>query len=70
MQPQADGSFRLNFTGPVGKDYELRATTNLLLQPLLFWDLLDSGTFGIGPIIYDDMSATNNPQRFYRIVVP
>jgi autotransporter-associated beta strand protein len=70
VQPQPGGSIRLNFTGPTGRDYELRASTNLLLSPMTLWDLLDSGTFGISPVIYDDLSATNNPQRFYRIVVP
>ncbi len=68
LQLQADGSFRLSFTGPIGKDYELRASTNL--TSVTIWDQIGNGTFGVGPVIYDDLSATNFPQRFYQIVVP
>ena len=68
--PLNDGNFHLTFTGPAGRDYELRASTNLLLTPVTRWDLLDSDTFGSAPASYDDLSATNYPQRFYRIVVP
>jgi autotransporter-associated beta strand protein len=65
-----DGNFRLTFTGPTGQDYEIRASTNLALVPVTLWDLLSSGTFGNTPIMFDDLSATNHWQRFYRIVVP
>ncbi len=68
--PLGDGNLRLTFTGPAGRDYELRATTNLTLTPLTLWDLLGSGTFGGSPVSYDDSTATNYVQRFYRIVVP
>ena len=65
-----DGNFRLTFSGPTGRDYELRATTNLALTPITFWDLLDNDTFSSSSMIYDDLSATNYPQRFYQIRVP
>jgi autotransporter-associated beta strand protein len=70
VAPLGDGNFRLTFSGPTGKGFELRATTNLMLVPLTLWDLLDSDNFGSSPVIYDDLSATNYPQRFYRILVP
>ncbi len=70
VQPQTGGGIRLNFTGPTGRDYELRASTNLLLSPMTLWDLLDTGTFNNSPVTFDDFDATNHPQRFYQIVVP
>ncbi|MBC8097612.1 MAG: autotransporter-associated beta strand repeat-containing protein, partial [Akkermansiaceae bacterium] len=62
-----DGNFRLTFSGPFGQDYEVRASTNLSLTPVTLWDLLDTGTFGIDPVLFDDLTATNHPQRFYLI---
>jgi autotransporter-associated beta strand protein len=65
-----DGNFRLIFSGPTGQDYELRASTNLALLPVTLWDLLNSGTFGNSPVIFDDLQATNYPQRFFRLELP
>jgi hypothetical protein len=65
-----DGNFRLIFSGPTGQDYELRASTNLALLPVTLWDLLNSGTFGNSPVIFDDLQATNYPQRFYLLQLP
>jgi len=65
-----DGNFRLTFSGPAGQDYELRGTTNLMLMPVTLWDLVGSGTFGNDPVICDDLSATNSPQKFYRLLLP
>lgn len=70
VAPLGDGNFRLTFSGPAGQDYELRATTNLMLTPVTLWDLIGSGTFGNDPVIFDDLSATNNPQKFYRLLLP
>jgi hypothetical protein len=53
-----------------GQYCELRATTDLMLTPVTLWDLLGSGTFGEDPTTFDDLSATNSPQKFYRIMVP
>ena len=65
-----DGNFRLTFSGPAGQDYELRATTNLMLTPVTLWNLAGSGTFGNDPVVFDDLSATNDPQKFYRLLLP
>ena len=70
IQPLGDGNFQLTFTGPTGADYELRATTNLMVSPITLWDLLDTGTFGVGAMTFDDLSATNYPQRFYQLRLP
>ncbi|MBC8096862.1 MAG: hypothetical protein H7Y43_13730, partial [Akkermansiaceae bacterium] len=68
--PLADGNFRLTFSGTAGQDYELRASTNLSLMPVTLWDLLATGTFGNVPVLFDDLTATNHPQRFYLIRIP
>ena len=70
MTSLVDGNFRLSFSGPAGRDYELRATTNLALTPVTLWDLVASGTFSNGAVTFDDSNATNFPQRYYRLVVP
>jgi hypothetical protein len=70
VTPLNDGNFRLTFSGPTGAGYEIRASTNLSLTPVTLWDLLDSGTFGVAPVEFDDLSATNFPQRFYLIRLP
>ncbi|MFO1488548.1 MAG: autotransporter-associated beta strand repeat-containing protein [Verrucomicrobiota bacterium] len=66
----ADGNFRLNFSGPAGSAYELRASTNLALLPVTLWDLVQSGTFGNAPVEFNDLSATNHPSRFYLLRLP
>ena len=68
--PLNDGNFRLTFSGPTSAAYELRASTNLSLAPVTLWDLLDSSTFGNASVSFDDLSATNFPQRFYIIRLP
>ncbi len=65
-----NGAFRLNFSGTTGQAYEVRATTNLLVTPITSWMLLSSGTFNGGAVVFDDLQATNSPQRFYRIRIP
>ncbi len=70
IAPQAGGSFRLTFTGQPGAGYEIRSTTNLALTPIQNWSLLGSGTFGLSPVVFDDLNATNFPLRFYVISVP
>ncbi|TAL02656.1 MAG: hypothetical protein EPO07_07085, partial [Verrucomicrobia bacterium] len=66
----ADGNFRLGFSGTSGVNYEIRASTNVLAAPYTAWTLLGSGTFNGSAVIYDDLSATNFPQRYYLIRVP
>jgi len=65
-----NGAFRLNFTGLSGVGYEIRASTNLVQAPWTNWDLISTGLFNGGPMFFDDLSATNFPQRFYRIRIP
>lgn len=65
-----DGNFRLNFSGAVGQAYEIRATTDLALTPITSWSLLGTGTFTGGIASYDDLQATNYPQRYYLIRQP
>ena len=65
-----DGTLRLNFSGTAGAGYEIRASTNLTLSPVTLWTLLGTGTFGAAPAIFDDVLATNYPQRFYQIRLP
>jgi autotransporter-associated beta strand protein len=68
--PLGDGTFRLLFSGTAGQNYELRGATNVALTPLTSWSLLTSGIFGASPVTFDDLQATNYPQRFYRLRVP
>jgi hypothetical protein len=65
----ADGNFSLTFSGAFGHSYSVRASTNVAL-PIAGWTILDSSTFGSGGVIYDDVAATNYPQRFYLISEP
>ena len=70
ITPLGSSGFRLTFSGPTGQDYEIRATTDAALQPVTRWNLLDGGTFGNTPVSFDDLEATNYPQRFYLIRLP
>lgn len=65
-----DGNFRLNFSGMANQVYEIRASTNLALTPIINWTLLGSGVFGGSAIVFDDLQATNFGQRFYLIRIP
>jgi rhamnogalacturonan endolyase len=62
-----DGNIRLTFSGPTGQGYEIRASTNVVLTPITSWTLLGTGIFTGSPIAFDDLQATNFPQRFYLI---
>jgi len=70
VSQMTNGAFRLTFTGLSGVGYEIRATTNLSLVPWTSWDLISTGLFNGSPALFDDSSATNYPQRFYRIGIP
>jgi hypothetical protein len=37
---------------------------------MTLWDLLSSGAFVNGPVLFDDLQPTNYPQRFYRLRLP
>ncbi len=68
--PLGAGGMRLNFSGPAGYNYEIRASTNVALTPITAWTLLNSGTFAAGPVVFDDLMATNYLQRYYQIRLP
>jgi rhamnogalacturonan endolyase len=65
-----NGSLRLNFSGTANQAYEIRASTNLALIPMTNWTVLGSGVFNGGPVVFDDLQATNFGQRFYLINIP
>jgi hypothetical protein len=66
---RTDGNMQLTISGPVGSGYSVHASTNVAL-PLGSWSLLSSGTITVSPFNYEDLNATNFPQRFYRISIP
>ncbi|MEI6077242.1 MAG: DUF5060 domain-containing protein [Verrucomicrobiota bacterium] len=61
-------TIQLTFSGPAGQTYKVCETSDLTL-PLLIWDVMTNGTFGLSPEIFTDASATNIA-RFYRITSP
>jgi hypothetical protein len=67
----SDGSTQFSFSGTLDAHYRVWATTNLALTPVTStWDLVGSGTFGAGPVEFNDPQATNFPLRFYLISSP
>ena len=67
----SNGNFQFSIAGTQGADYRVWATTNITLTPIIgTWNLLSSGTFGVGPVMFIDSLATNFPQRFYIITTP
>lgn len=57
---------RFVLTGPVGSNYVIKATTNLMN-----WSPLSTNTVSAGGwVIITDPAATNMPRRFYRAVAP
>ena len=62
---QADGSFALQFTGPLGMNYSISASTNLT-----DWTGITSGVITNLPALFTDTDATNYPDRYYRISLP
>ncbi len=65
-----NGTLRLTFSGSLGANYEIRASTNLTLAPVTLWTLLGTGSFSGAPVVFDDVLATNFLQRFYQIRIP
>jgi hypothetical protein len=54
---------QLQFSGEIGRVYELYGSTNLA-----DWVLLGRATNVSGQVLYTDPTATNHPSRFYRII--
>ncbi|MEI6198213.1 MAG: hypothetical protein WCS42_28175, partial [Verrucomicrobiota bacterium] len=61
-------TIQLTFSGPTGQTYKVCESADLT-QPLSIWSIVASGSFGIGPEMFTDTSATNEV-RFYRITSP
>jgi hypothetical protein len=60
------GGFLLNVAGPSGETCILEMTTNLLVSD--GWQALFTNGFDLsGAARFVDPSATNDPQRFYRV---
>jgi autotransporter-associated beta strand protein len=67
IAPAGDGNFIFNGTGAAGVNYELDAATNLMLP--ISWSFVTNAVAdqtGLFQLI--DLSATNFPQRFYRVM--
>jgi hypothetical protein len=64
-----NGNFQLNFSGPSGYGYSVRASTDVTL-PLSGWLVVATGTFGASPASFIDLNAPSHQQRFYLISVP
>ena len=67
--PLSDGTFQLNFSGPAGYGYSVRASDDINL-PIGSWEVLNTGTFGSSPVSFIDMDAPNHQNRFYVISIP
>lgn len=66
-----DGNTRIIHAGIPGLLYQIQATTSL--TPPIVWTNLGGGPLTAGAdgrIVYDDMTATNYPQRYYRTARP
>jgi hypothetical protein len=57
--------FGLMLQGPIGSNYEIDASTDLLT-----WLLFTNFTSTNSPFYFSDPAATNFNQRFYRVVLP
>jgi fibronectin-binding autotransporter adhesin len=64
-----DHNISFGISGVVGEGYSVWATTNISL-PLASWSLLQSGSLPSVPYVFQDLSATNYPDRFYRVSTP
>jgi autotransporter-associated beta strand protein len=64
-----DRNFRMSGTGAADQAYRILATTNVA-DPLANWIEVGSGTFAGGVFSFTDLSSTNYPRRFYRVVTP
>src|SRR6266568_3289108 len=61
----AGGAFGFNVSGAAGQNYQIVASTNLL-----DWSLVTSVVATNNQFEFVDPSATNYPQRFYRVNLP
>jgi autotransporter-associated beta strand protein len=66
---QPNGSISFGISGTVGQGYSVLASTNVTL-PLSSWTVIQSGSLPSVPYVFNDLSATNYPVRFYLISSP
>lgn len=64
-----DGNFALTITGAVGQPYSVLLSSDAAL-PLADWTVLTNGTIPTSPFVFEDLTATNAPLRFYLISTP
>jgi len=65
------GNVQFSFSGTQNADYRVWATTDIALTPVVgTWTQVGEGTFGVTPVTFTDLQATNFPQRFYIITSP
>lgn len=64
-----DGNFSLTLDATLGQPYSIRTSTNAG-APILEWSLLTNGTIPSVPFLFNDLTATNHPQRYYIISTP
>jgi autotransporter-associated beta strand protein len=65
----SDGNIQFTGTGPTGAGYRVFASQDVAV-PLASWVEVGSGVFVGGNFSFTDLTATNHPQRFYRLVTP
>ena len=66
-----DGNKRIVFAGIPGVAYQVQAASSL--TPPVVWTTLGAGPLTAGAdgrIIYNDLTATNAPERYYRTALP
>jgi hypothetical protein len=63
------GNFSFTLTGTAGQSYSVLASTNVAL-PLANWQVLTSGILPASSYVFEDLTATNYPIRFYRTSNP
>ncbi|HMD53164.1 MAG TPA: hypothetical protein VKJ65_01270, partial [Phycisphaerae bacterium] len=65
-----DGQFQVQFIGDTNLSYTVLETTNLTL-PLSNWDVMGPALIqGGNSFLFTDITATNYPQRFYKVRLP
>jgi len=63
------GNFSFTLTGTAGQTYSVLASTNVAL-PMASWQVLTSGVLPASTYVFEDLTATNYPLRFYRTSRP
>jgi len=65
----SDGNFALTIGGVIGRPYSVLASSDVAL-PLASWTVLTNGTITAAPFVFEDLTATNSLNRFYRTSTP